>query len=69
MFLGDNDDLKSHSSSKVAQSQKNVQATLSEPVAQKNKTLPHKGSFKELITAMTNNKGIGMTEGEWNAIV
>jgi hypothetical protein len=25
--------------------------------------------FNEVITAMTGNKGIGMTEGQWNAIV
>ena len=25
--------------------------------------------IQKLVTAMTNNKGIGMTEGEWNAIV
>jgi hypothetical protein len=69
MFQGENDDLKSHSCSKAAHSQINVQSSITEPVAQKNKTLPNKGSFKELITAMTSNKGIGMTEGEWNAIV
>jgi hypothetical protein len=25
--------------------------------------------IQKLVTAMTNNKGIGMTEGEWNSIV
>lgn len=34
-------------------------------------TLPShtKSDFKEVITAMTGNKGIGMTDNQWSAIV
>jgi len=31
--------------------------------------MTQKSDFKDAITAMTGNKGIGMTEAEWNAIV
>lgn len=65
MVSGADDDLKSQTSTKLEASKKgNTQSSFHNPTQhKKNKTLPNTSTFQDVITAMTSNKGIGMTEG------